>query len=198
MISGSDQIVKSIFSHESRATWYEPRFCIWLRVILPSRTRCWTPPFVTNIYLEIEPQRCSMSTETPSTKRSWHCPTLEWLSSLYQLQWGSWENTSCHWQGWGYPSKQCHLSVSWLSLSRGIVTSTIPNWIQQGCRPALLCRKTDISFHFHVIPVEMLVWFNMRIRYCNVPLLFYAQSPMAEDVTIGNIKLKQIRKSKHK
>ena len=38
MISGSDQIVKSIFSHESRATWYEPRSCIWLRVTLHSRT----------------------------------------------------------------------------------------------------------------------------------------------------------------
>ena len=86
MISGSDQIVKSIFSHESQATWYEPRSCIWLRVILPSRTRCWTPPPVTDIYLEIEPQRCSMTTGTPRTNRRWHRPTLEWLSSLYQLQ----------------------------------------------------------------------------------------------------------------
>ena len=32
------------------------------------------------------------------------------------------------WQGWGHPSKQHRLHVSWLSLSRGIITTTTSNW----------------------------------------------------------------------
>ena len=47
MLSGSIRLW--IVTHEGWATWYAPKSCIWLRVILPSRTRCWTPTPVTEV-----------------------------------------------------------------------------------------------------------------------------------------------------
>ena len=38
-----------IVTHEGQATWYAKKSCIWLRVILPTRTRCWNSTPVTEV-----------------------------------------------------------------------------------------------------------------------------------------------------
>ena len=96
------------------------------------------------------------------------------------------------WQGQGHPSKQCRLRVSWLSLSWGIVTPTIPNWIKTRLQAPSLCRETDIPFHFQYYPswdvrmiqYEKQVWgalrANSKFGLCHTPCiltLIYGYTP---------------------
>ena len=45
------------------------------------------------------------------------------------------------WQGRGHPSKQCRLPISWLSLSRGIVTTKNSIWYSKVARRPLVFGK---------------------------------------------------------
>ena len=92
MISGSHRLLIKRF------TW-ESSYLVQTKVLhlaqghTTSRTRCWTPPPVTDVIW-----RCLRGIAWPQKpqerKRRWHHSTLEWHKSFYQLQWSFWGCTS--------------------------------------------------------------------------------------------------------
>ena len=137
----------SIILHESRATSYKPRFCIWLRVILPSRTCCWTPPPVTYVTRILNLRGVAWPQEPREKKRRWNHSTWSGTKAYISLSGVPEGVPPAIGKGREHLRKQCRLCVSWLFLSRGIVTSMIPYWSHQGSGHPILCRKSTFLFY---------------------------------------------------
>ena len=117
-----------INTHESRATWYAPRSCIWLRVTLhggPTASRL----LLEGSFKDSEPQRYSRTTETPRNEEEVTTFSPGVAQKLpFSSSGVSGDVPPAFRQGQGHPRKQRHLSAFLEVSVSGIVTATILNW----------------------------------------------------------------------
>ena len=141
----------------SQTTWYKPRSCFWLRVILSSRTCCWTPPPVTDIIWRY--QRGVAWPQEPNI-------VLLWSGTKASISFsGVPEDVPPAIGRGGTINENTTVFVfhgsSWIG---GLLHPWFHTGVIKVDGQPLLCQESTFLSIFRVILIEMLVWFNMRIN----------------------------------